>query len=161
MPTVYQYNIALQHQLTNKIAVTAAYVGNSQRHGLLGNTGNTTNTNEAMFVPGVSNTNLDRPFYNSLGITNDLSYYCNCANSHYDSFQATVKINAYNGWTVQGSYTYQTQAGEGFTAYDNNYYFLYNQQLGYGNGALLPHNQVTIAQTYQYRTAAARNLVPR
>ena len=148
MPTVYQYNIAVQHQLTSRIAVTGAYVGNSQRHGLLGNTGNTTNTNEAMFVPGVSNTNLDRPFYSTLGITNDLSYYCNCANSHYDSFQGTVRINAWQGWTVQGSYTYQRQEGEGFSPYDSNYYFLYDQKDGYGDGGLLPHNQITIAQTY-------------
>jgi hypothetical protein len=148
MPTVYQYNIAIQYQVSSKIAVTGAYVGNSQRHGLLGNTGNTTNPNEAIFVPGVSNTNLDRPYYSTLGIAGDLSYYCNCSNSHYDSFQGTVKINALQGWTVQASYTYQTQAGEGFSPYDNNYYFYYDYKDGYGNGGLLPHNQITIAQTY-------------
>lgn len=147
LPTVYQYNLAVQHQLTSKIAFTGAYVGNSNRHGFLG-TSNTVNINEAVFVPGVANTNLDRPFYNKFGWTNDLSYYCDCANEHYDSFQGTVKINALQGWTVQGSYTYQRQEGAGWGPYDANYYFLYNRAAGYGDSNTLPHNQITIAQNY-------------
>ena len=121
-PTVYQYNVALQHQLTSKVAFTASYVGNANRHGFMG-TSNTINPNEAIFFPGVSNTNIDRPFYPKFGWTNDLSYYCDCANERYNSFQGTVKVNAWSGWTLQGSYTYQRQWGHGW-GYDSNYYFL-------------------------------------
>jgi Carboxypeptidase regulatory-like domain/TonB dependent receptor len=148
LPTVYQYNLAVQHQLTSKIAFTAAYVGNSNRHGFNG-TSNTVNINEAMFVPGVSNTNLDRPFFNKFGWTQDLSYYCDCSNEHYNSFQGTVKVNAFAGWTLQGSYTYQRQEGNGWGPYDSNYYFVYNRAAGYGDSNTLPHNQITIAQSYE------------
>ena len=113
LPTVYQYNIALQHQLTSKIAFTGAYVGNSNRHGFMG-TSNTINPNEAIFFPGVSNTNLNRPYYPKFGWTNDLSYYCDCANERYNSFQGTVLVKAWRGWTLQGSYTYQRQWGDGW-----------------------------------------------
>ena len=147
LPTTYQYNLALQRQVTNKISVTAAYVGNSNRHNFIG-TGQTTNPNEPIFNPGVSNTNLDRPYYALYGWTQDLSYYCNCSNEHYNSFQASFKINNWAGWSLQGSYTYQNQYGDGW-GYDSNYYFLYGPRaMGQGNSASLPKQQWTIAQTY-------------
>jgi len=146
LPTVYEYNVAFQRQLTGKITFTAAYVGNVNRHGFLG-TGQTTNPNEAIFVPGVSDTNLDRPFYSKFGWTNDLSYYCDCANEKYNSFQGTVLVKEWQGWTLQGSYTYQRQWGDGW-GYDSNYYFLYDRAAGQGYGNLLPRGQLTLAQTY-------------
>jgi hypothetical protein len=147
LPTVYQYNAAIQHQLTNKIAITGAYVGNSNRHGFMG-TSNTINPNEAIFVPGVSNTNLDRPYYSKFGWTNDLSYYCDCSNEHYNSFQGSVLVRAWGGWTLQGSYTYQRQWGDGW-GYDSNYYFLYDRAAGQGYSNTLPRSQVTLSQIYE------------
>ena len=146
MPTIYTYNLAIQRQLTNKVAVTAAYVGNANRHGFNG-TSNTTNPNQPVFLPGNSNTNLGRPFYSKFGWTNDLSYYCDCSNEHYDSFQATFKVAALAGWTLQGSYTYQKQWGDGW-GYDSNYYFLYSRAAGQGYSNTLPRQQWTLAQTY-------------
>ncbi|MBZ5624271.1 MAG: TonB-dependent receptor [Acidobacteriia bacterium] len=146
-PMTYQYNVALQRQLTNKVTATAAYVGNSNRHGFMG-TSNTINPNEAVFVPGVSNTNLDRPYYGKFGWTNDLSYYCDCANERYNSFQGTVLVRALQGWTLQGSYTYQRQWGDGW-GYDSNYYFLYDRKDGAGYSNTLPRSQVTLAQTFE------------
>jgi hypothetical protein len=146
LPQVYLYNIAVQRQLTNKVAATVAYVGNVNRHGFMG-TSNNINPNEALFVPGVSNTNLNRPYYSKFGWTNDLSYYCDCANENYNSLQATVKVSAYQGWTLQGSYTYQRQYGDGW-GYDSNYYFIYDRKDGQGDSNTLPHNQITIAQSY-------------
>jgi hypothetical protein len=149
LPQVYTYNLSLQHQFTNKIAATVAYVGNSERHNFLG-TGQSINPNEAIFVPGQSNTNLDRPYYSIFGWTNDLSYYCDCSNAQYNSLQATLKINAWDGWTVQGSYTFQKQYGPGYDPYNNgpNYYFNYDRPAGYGNSNYLPDNQIIIAQNY-------------
>jgi hypothetical protein len=147
LPTTYMYNITIQRQLTHKIAATAGYVGNQNRHGFIG-TGQSTNPNEAIFVPGVSNTNLDRPYYSKFGWTNDLSYYCNCSNEDYNSFQATVKVQALAGWTLQGSYTYQRQWGDGWQ-YDSNYYFNYDRAAGQGYTSQLPRQQYTFAQIYQ------------
>ncbi len=147
LPTTYQYNLSVQRQLTDKVAVTGSYVGNQNRHGFIG-TGQTINPNEAMFVPGVSNTNLDRPYYNVFGWTNDLSYYCNCSNEHYNSFQGKINIAAWKGWMLQGSYTYQRQVGVGWGPYDGNYYFLYDRAAGTGYTDLLPRQQWTFAQVF-------------
>ncbi|HEV8039930.1 MAG TPA: TonB-dependent receptor [Bryobacteraceae bacterium] len=147
LPTVYQYNLAVQHQLTNKIAVQASYVGNADRHAFIGTSGQTTNPNEAIYVPGVSNTNLDRPYYSKFGWTNDLSYYCDCSNSHYNAFQSLVNIRAWQGWNLQASYTYQ-KSWNNAAGYDENYYFLYDRAAGSGNSGFLPDQQWTFAQTY-------------
>ena len=48
MPVIYQYNGTIQRQLSNKIAISGGYVGNSTRHGWLG-TSNTVNPNEAIW----------------------------------------------------------------------------------------------------------------
>jgi hypothetical protein len=150
LPTVYQYNISVQHQLNNHVAVTGSYVGNSDRHAFLGTSGQTTNPKEAIFVPGVSNTNLDRPYFSKFGWTNDLSYYCDCSNSHYNSFQGQVKVNAWQGWTLQASYTYQRSWADspGTNGYDANYYFLYDRSNGTGNSGFLPNQQWTFANVY-------------
>jgi hypothetical protein len=148
LPTVYQYNIAVQHQLTNKISVQGSYVGNQSRHALLGISSNTINPNEAIFVPGVSNTNLDKPYYGLYGWTQSLSYYCDCSNAHYNSFQGLVNIRAWQGWNLQTSYTYQRSWSDGASAWDQNYYFLYDRAAGSGNNSFFPNQQWTFAQTY-------------
>jgi hypothetical protein len=148
LPQIYQYNIAVQYQLTNKIAVQGAYVGNVDRHAFIGTSGQTLNPNEAVFVPGVANTNLDRPYYNKFGWTNDLSYYCDCSNAHYNSFQGQVRINAWQGWTLQASYTYQQSIADG-AGYDGNYYEEYGpRSAGEGITGFLPHQQWTFANVY-------------
>jgi hypothetical protein len=154
VPTIYQYNFTLERQLTNKIVVSGGYVGNSSRHGFIG-TGQSVNPNEAIFNPGQSNVNLDLPYYSLYGWTQALSYYCNCSNEQYNSFQSTIKVNALSGWTLQGNYTYQRDYGDGW-GYDSNYYFLYGgigpvpvtRAEGQGETSLLPNNQITIAQNY-------------
>jgi hypothetical protein len=155
LPQVYTYNIALQRQFTSRIAGTVAYVGNSDRHNFLG-TGQSINPNEAVFVPGASNNNLNRPYYSIFGWTNDLSYYCDCSNAQYNSLQATVKVNALDGWTLQGSYTYQKQYGPGYDPYDSNYYFNYDRPAGYGNSNYLPNQQYVFTQTYDIPIGHAR-----
>ncbi|HEX4772768.1 MAG TPA: TonB-dependent receptor [Bryobacteraceae bacterium] len=147
LPQVYQYNATLQRQLTTKIVASVSYVGNSNRHNFVG-TSQTVNPNEPKFVPGVSNTNLNRPYYPIYGWTQDLQYFCDCANGMYNSMQAKVEIRALAGLNLQGSYTYQRQWGPGWDPYDSNYYFMYDRAAGYGYGNLLPRNQITITEVY-------------
>ena len=146
LPTNYTYNAAIQHQLTSKIQVTAAYVGNSARHNFIG-TGQTINPNAPIFVPGVSDTNLNRPYYSRFGWTQDLQYYCDCSNEQYNSLQSTITIRAWGGWTLQGNYTYQREWGDGW-GYDSNYYFLYDREAGKGYDSQMPRNEITMAQNY-------------
>ncbi len=147
LPQTYLYNVSIQRQVTNKIAVTAAYVGNSSRHNFLGTSQNI-NPNEAIYVPGQSNTYLDQPYYAKYGWTQGLQYYCDCANDQYNSLQTQIKIQAWDGWTLNGSYTYQRQYGPGWGPYDSNYYFYYDRAAGYGYGNELANNQITLAQNY-------------
>ena len=147
LPTVYQYNLSIQRQVTNKIAVTAAYVGNSTRHGFLG-TSNNVNVNEAPFVPGSTNAQAYEPYNIKFGLTQALNYYCDCSNEMYNSLQVTFKVDKIAGYTMQGSYTYQQSYGQGWGPYDANYYFLYDRSAGEGFNSNLPRNQVTLLQNY-------------
>lgn len=156
LPQIYQYNLTVQHQLTNKISVQGSYVGNVDRHAFIGTSGQTLDFNEPLFVPGVSNTNLDRPYFGKYGWTQGLQYYCDCSNAHYNSFQGQVNIRAWQGWTMQVSYTYQQSIADG-AGYDGNYYEVYGpRSLGQGNPGYLAHQQWTFAQTYDIPVGKGR-----
>jgi hypothetical protein len=149
MPVTYAYNFTVEQQLTPKVAVSAGYVGNQTRHGPLG-TSQSFNLNEPMLIPGVSGTNqnLGRPFFGRYGWTQNIDYYCNCANARYDSLQVMFKVNAAAGYTLQGNYTYQLAQGDGYGS-DNSYTFLYNRRLGWGNADSIPTKQFILAQNYE------------
>ena len=147
MPVVYQYNATVQREVTDKVSVSAGYVGNSTRHGWLG-TSNNLNLNEAEWIPSAGI--ALQPYASLYGWTQGLNYYCNCTNAQYESFQATATVKGYRGWTLQANYTYQkNMTWDG--PYDTNYYFIYGPQNGangYGETSLLPHHQLTIAQNF-------------
>jgi hypothetical protein len=146
LPLVWAYNFTVERQITNKIAVSGAYVGNQGRHILLGGVPSF-NVNTPAWIPGDPNTNNGRPFYRKFGWTQGIDYYCNCANNSYNSFQATFKVQQLAGYTLQGSYTYQVAQGDGYGT-STSYTFLYNRALGWGNEDYIPHNQVVLAQTF-------------
>lgn len=149
LPVVYQYNASVERQITNKVAVSASYVGNQTRHGFLGPASNSFNVNEPFYNPGVTNVNLDKPYFARYGWTQNITYYCNCANARYNSFQALFNVRAAAGYTLQGNYTYQTaQADSGTGTYDQAYYFLYDRKAGWGNIDFMNHQQWTFAQNY-------------
>ncbi len=165
LPQIYQYNASIQRQVTSKFAVTAAYVGNSNRHGFLG-TGDSYNTNIGQFNPGGP---ILYP-YGSLPATGpngtlttlgntSLSYYCDCTNEHYDAFQGTFQISAWDGWTLQGNYTYQEQWGPGWDPYNTNYYFVYDRAAGYGYSNTLARQQWTFAQNYDIPVGKGRKFM--
>jgi hypothetical protein len=147
MPVVYQYNGTVQRQVTNTVALSVGYVGNSTRHGWLGGSNNI-NPNEAEWFP--SQQIAVQPYYALYGWTQGLSYYCNCTNAQYNSLQSTATVRALKGWTVQGNYTYQRLSSwDG--PYDTNYYFIYGPQNGaggQGNSSLMPHHQISVAQNF-------------
>ncbi|MGI8960087.1 MAG: TonB-dependent receptor domain-containing protein [Bryobacteraceae bacterium] len=153
MPVVYAYNFTVQRQLTNKIAVTGGYVGNSSRHTGGGLT-NSFDNNRVFFLPGFTgDQNTLRPFdglygprYN-YGNTTSIDNYCNCSNARYDSFQGTVTARGSSGFTLQGNYTYQLARGDGYGP-DGNYTFLYDRKLGYVYNGEFPRQQWVFAGNY-------------
>jgi hypothetical protein len=147
LPTVYAYNAAIQRQLNSKISATAAYVGNSLRHGPNDSSGNF-NANQAAFVPGVSNLNTLKPYYALYGWTQSITYFCNCGNNQYNSLQASVDIRNYHGYTAQGTYVYERAYGDGIGG-NESYTMLYNKPLGRGNESNIPNTQVIVVQDYE------------
>jgi hypothetical protein len=125
-------------------------VGNANRHGFLG-TGDSFNLNEGQYNPGGNPIYpyASLPAYGGGTIGNtSLSYYCDCVNEDYNSFQSSFKVNALAGWTLQGNYTYQRQWGPGWDPYNSNYYFVYDRSAGYGYSNTLPRQQWTFANNY-------------
>jgi hypothetical protein len=155
LPEIYQYNMTLQRQLTKRIVVSGGYVGNMNRHGFLG-TGQSVNTNQQVYIPGVATGNANYPYYAAYGWTQGLSYYCDCSNEDYNSFQGTAKINNLAGLTVQGSYTYQRQFGAGWDPYNSSYYFLYDRAAGNGYSNFLPRQQWIFTENYDIPFGHAR-----
>jgi len=154
MPTVYAYNFTVQRQLSNKISVSGGYVGNSGRHMILG-TDESWNINQQFFIPGAPSAvqNTAYPYDGVLGPRYDYGWtqgvndFCNCSNNQYNSFQALFTVKAASGYTLNGNYTYQVVKGDGGGG-NEQYTFLYDRLLGYGNNPNMPHNQVVLAQNY-------------
>jgi hypothetical protein len=155
LPVAYAYNFTVQHQLTSKLSISGAYVGNSTRHGPLGVAGGEDyDENRILFVPGYTgNLNLLRPFdglygprYN-YGWAEPVNCYCNDANSQYNAFQAMFAVRTLAGYTLRGNYTYQSEQGDG-NGPDPGYTFLYDRALGYGNSSYVPHQEWVLANFY-------------
>ncbi len=153
MPVFYLFNFAVQHQVTNKISIQGAYVGNQGRHTPLG-TDMSFNMNQEFYNPAVPAgtaslypfAGLYGPRYN-YGWTQAIDNYCNCANNEYNSFQGLVKVAGAGGYTLTGNYTWQSSQGDGWGG-NEGYTFLYDRALGWGNNPNIPHQQITLAQTW-------------
>jgi hypothetical protein len=141
LPLVMAHNLSVQRQFTNHMTATVSYVGNQGRHVLNGN-GNVLDLNQPAFIPGVPNQNQRRPYFARYGWTQGVTYYCNCANSSYDSLQAKMEMRNWHGYTVSGSYIYQYARGDSA----NSYTFLYNRPLGYGNQPTISTQQILVNQ---------------
>jgi hypothetical protein len=130
-PRVDAFNITVQHQLTDTIAIEAAYVGNRGDNVFAGD-GPATNVNQPILdgFPTVP-TDLRRPFFaggipNSSGFTGPfgwtqgIDYFCNCATNAYDSLQTKFTKRFAAGYSVQAAYTLQRaeQAGADYFFYD-------------------------------------------
>ncbi len=123
LPTVDQWNVSVQRQVTSTLSATLAYVGNKGTHTFAGG-GPAYGGNEPTVVgynPNLPNNGIPRdqrrPFYSKYGWTQGIDYYGNDADNHFNSLQATVEKRYSNGLSLQSSYTFQHA-----TNYDGNYY---------------------------------------
>ena len=124
IPQAYLWNVTVQHMFADKLSLQVAYVGNVGRHIYV-------NPNINQAVPGPGSFDSRRPFYPSFGLEQGIYYTCNCANSNYNSLQATLERRAGRNLDFTLNYTYSktmdtAEAGGG--GYDNNY----NWQASYG-----------------------------
>ena len=113
LPTLDAYNLTLQRQLTSRLSAEVAYVGNKGTHVFAGDVPNV-DLNQATLVgygdgpgtPGFVPRNERRPLYRQFGWTQNIAYFCNCADNRYDSLQARLTGRFSGAWFL-ASYTLQ------------------------------------------------------
>jgi hypothetical protein len=128
-PAVDAFNITVQRQLTDVLAVEVGYIGNRGHNAFAGD-GPDIGINDPTIegYPDVPQ-NLRRPFFagrrtdfmnlgGNYGWTQGIAYFCNCAKNWYDSMQAKVTKRFSNGYSYQVNYTLQKAESE-----DPNYFF--------------------------------------
>ena len=107
-------------------------------------TSNTINPNEAIFVPGRLEHQLNRPYYQQIRVDERSLVLLRLRQRALQLVPGDgARARRGRGWTLQGSYTYQRQWGDGW-GYDSNYYFLYDRAAGTGYSNLLPRQQWTL-----------------
>lgn len=145
LPTVDAWNLSVQRQVTSSISATLAYVGNKGSHTFAGD-GQTTNLNApAACIPGsqsangqglcwdpnasastvltptqttTSNTNLLRKYYSQFGWTQDLTYYHDGFDTHYNALQASLDKHFSQGLQFTARYSWQSSLNYGNGDYD-------------------------------------------
>lgn len=113
LPSVDAYNFTVQYQLTDKISVEAAYVGNKGTHVFAGD-GPAININQASLTGfGTVPFNQRQPYFNQFGWTQGIDFFCNCADNRYDALQIKMDKRFSNGYSVLAHYTWQRALQDG------------------------------------------------
>jgi hypothetical protein len=149
LPTVDAWNLSIQRQLTQSVSATLAYVGNKGTHTFAGDS-QTLNLNAvAACIPAnesitgqglcwnpaapagspteTSNTNYLRKYYSQFGWTQDLTYYRDAFDTHYNALQATLDKHFTQGLQFTARYSWQAAFN-----YGNSDYALIDRKVVYG-----------------------------
>ncbi len=126
LPSVDAYNFTVQYQLTDKLSVEAAYVGNKGTHVFAGD-GPAIDANQAR-LDGFGTIPRDqrRPLFNKFGWTQGIDFFCNCADNRYDSLQFKVERRFSNSYSILAHYTRQRALQDGAE------YFFFDANLNRG-----------------------------
>lgn len=125
LPTVDAYNLTVQYQITNTSSFEVAYVGNKGSHTFAGD-GPGININQPAPFNFGTDTNARRPYFQRFGWTQDIDYFCNCADNRYDSLQAKFTRRFTNSYSIFTNYTLaKSRQNDGDQ-------FFYNRGLGRG-----------------------------
>ncbi|MCS6952842.1 MAG: TonB-dependent receptor [Bryobacterales bacterium] len=119
VPTVDNWNFTIQHQLTQDLAVEAAYVGNKGTHIMVGaGIGVDYDPNQPSVIGfGFLTTNQRRPFFPRYGWTQSLRYFGNDGSNHYHGLQLKAEKRFSQGWNLVAHYTWSRAIN-----YDGVYY---------------------------------------
>ncbi len=125
LPVVDAWNFTMEHQFTNSVVLSLAYVGNHGYHVTAG--GTNYNINEPSINGfGTLNTNQRRLFYNLYGWTQSIKYFADDSSVKFNSMQVRGEKRFANGLMFQGNFTWAS-------AFDYaNDYFFWNHNIDYG-----------------------------
>ena len=160
-PTLDAWNAAIERDLGHQFTLTAAYVGNKGTHTFAGDTPATNPNQVALIGNGLAYNPLlpsgllvnpsaprsdagdprRRPLYSRYpgrNLTQDINYFGNQADTHFNALQVTLDKRFSNGYQFKVNYAYQIA-----TNYNNDYFNI-DKSVGYGNSDDLRHNQITL-----------------
>jgi hypothetical protein len=144
LPSVDAYNLTVQYQLTGKMSVEAAFVGNKGTHVFAGD-GPAIDVNQVPitgYTPGRNNT-LAKPFFQKFGWTQGIDFFCNCADNRYNSFQFKLDKRFSDGYSILMHYTRQFQAA------DDGGYFFFDANLNRGPSGWQRDHGFVLSQVYE------------
>lgn len=144
LPTVDAWNATVQYQLTGSMTVEAAYVANKGTHVFAGD-GPDVNINQVPitgYTPG-RNGNDFKPFFQRFGWSQDIAFFCNCADNRYNSIQIKLDKRFSNGYSVLTHYTYQNQSQ------DDGGYFFFDSSLNRGPAGWARNHSFILSQVYE------------
>lgn len=118
---VDMYNLAIQHDFGNNFSLQLAYVGNVARHLYSFIDANAP-------VPRAGNSDAHRP-YAYLGYTQNITTFCNCFSSNYNSLQVSVEKRLSRFYSITGQYTWSKALNYGDNSAE---YGPYDIQAQYG-----------------------------
>ena len=133
-PSVDAFNITVQRQLSDVMAVEIGYVGNRGRHAFVGE-GPAVNVNDPTLEGfGTIPRDQRRPFFSgqapttvggyggAFGWTQGIDFFCNCGHNSYDALQTRLTRRFKDGYSYQMNYTWQKAEEEdgGYFWYDRN-----------------------------------------
>src|SRR5262249_8689453 len=121
----------------------AAYVGNKGTHVFAGDGPNNDINQPTLVGFGTLSRNQRQRFFNQFGWTQNINYFCNCADNRYDSFQTKIEKRFSNGYSILAHYTMQR-------ALENSGdYFFIDAKLNYGPAGWDRKHTFVFAQVYE------------
>ena len=164
LPQIDAWNLSLQNQVTNTVAITLAYVGNKGSHtftsggpavnpnqlaisanGLTFNPPSATNpaVGENPNLPISNSGDVRRlPYYYKYGWTQGITYYADTSNTHYNALQLTVEKQLSHGLQLTANYAWQRAQN-----YGSNYYSI-DPSVTYGRDGNLREQSLTSFATW-------------
>jgi hypothetical protein len=148
LPFVDAWNVTYQQQLGENLSFEVAYVGNKGTHVFAGG-GPDVNINQAAIDPNFRNgvasipRNLRRNLFQRFGWTQDIAFFCNCADNRYNALQTKVTKRFSDGWSLLAHYTFQRAIN------NDGEQFEYNRELNRGRQDTDRTHAFVLAQVYE------------
>lgn len=143
LPTLDAWNLTVQRQLSNSYSFEIGYVGNKGTHVFAGDVPYV-DPNEPALTGFPDVPRYERqPFYAPFGWTQNINYYCNCADNRYDSLQTKLVGRPASGLWLLAHYTLARARQDGAEQ------FFYDRELQRGRPNWARTHSFVLASTFE------------
>jgi len=140
LPTLDAWNITVQHTMGQNTSLEVGYVGNKGTHVFAGD-GPAYNANQPVSALGVPEAQR-RPFFSRFGWTQNITYYGNDADNHYNSLQTKFETR-FAGLIILTHYTLSAARN-----YSDNY-FIHDRSIGYGPTSFDRKHALSLSEVWE------------